>query len=115
MNLLNFCLVLVSEVSATIGQIFFKHAMGSPAGSRPFVRSLSAGVGAMTVGFFVWLALLRKFELSYLFPFDGLNRIILVIGASIFLKEKTTPRIWVGVTLITVGVMIVSATEGGGP
>jgi len=107
---LNFCLVLVTELSATIGQIFFKHAM-APSGKGMNLRSLAVGIAAMTVSFFVWEALLKKFELSYLFPFDGINRIIVVFGASLFLKEKPTPRIWLGVILISVGVMIVSATE----
>ncbi len=107
----NFLLVLVTELSATIGQIFFKHAMNNSPGQAAYLRSLGAGIAFMTLSFFVWIALLSKFELSFLFPFDGLNRIIVVIGASIFLKEKPTPRIWIGVILISLGVMIVSATE----
>ena len=106
----NFLLVLVSEISATVGQIFFKHAMGKSADGMN-LRSLVGGIAFMTLSFFVWIALLSKFDLSYLFPFDGLNRIIVVVGASVFLKEKPTPRIWLGVALISVGVMIVSATD----
>ncbi len=108
MNLLNFLLVLISEAGMIAGQIFFKHATAHSPGSSAYVKNLLIGITSMTIYFFVWLALLKKFELSYLFPFDGINRVILVLAAAIFLKEKATLRIWIGVILITAGVALVS-------
>ena len=46
--------------------------------------NLAAGVLAMTVGFFTWLTLLQRFNLSYLYPFEGLNNVILAFGAWFF-------------------------------
>jgi uncharacterized membrane protein len=60
------------------------------------------------VNFFLWEGLLSKFDLSYLYPFDGLNRVVLMFAASIFLKEKMTLELWVGVALICAGVLLVS-------
>jgi uncharacterized membrane protein len=108
MNLLNFLLVIISESGMIVGQIFFKHATSHPTRSFAYAKNLLIGIASMTIYFFVWLALLKKFELSYLFPFDGINRVILVLAAAIFLKEKATLRIWLGVILITAGVMLVS-------
>jgi len=102
---LDFLLVLVSETCSVAGQIFFKHAMG---GKGPRGAKIAGGVAVMTVGFFLWVGLMSKFELSYLYPFDGLNRILLMIGASIFLKEKMTLNLWMGVGLICAGVLLVS-------
>ena len=108
MNSLAFMLVLMSECCSVAGQIFFKHAMGGLEGSR--AAKLTAGIAVMAVGFFLWVGLMSKFELSFLYPFDGLNRIVLVVGASVFLKEKMTVNLWVGVALISVGVLLVSRT-----
>ena len=106
MTLLAFLLVLISESCELAGQIFFKHAMGGGRGSMAW--KLTAGIPAMAVNFFLWTGLLHKFDLSYLYPFDGLNRVVLMFAASIFLKEKMTLNLWVGVTLICAGVLLVS-------
>ncbi len=107
-----FLLVLISETCSATGQIFFKHAMGGgpggPCGQRKTAVKLAAGVLVMAVGFFLWVGLMSKFDLSYLYPFDGLNRVLLMIAASIFLKEKMTLNLWVGVLLICAGVLLVA-------
>ena len=111
MTSLAFLLVVISECCSVAGQIFFKHAMGGMKGSQ--AAKLTAGVAVMAVGFFLWVGLMSKFELSFIYPFDGLNRIVLVIGASVFLKEKMSPSLWVGVALISAGVLLVSRTGTG--
>jgi uncharacterized membrane protein len=106
-----FLLLILVETCAVAGQIFFKHAMG---GERVPERKwrqragIAAGVAAMTIAFFVWLSLLKRFELSYLYPFEGFDRIILVLGASAFLKERMTQGLWAGVILIIAGSVLVS-------
>jgi uncharacterized membrane protein len=97
---------LISECCEGAGQIFFKRAMSGRQGIRR--GALTAGVAAKAVAFFLWVGLMSKVNLSYLYPFDGLNRILLVIAASIFLKEKMTLNLWVGVVLISAGVLLVS-------
>ena len=106
MTPLPFLLVLIAETCSLAGQIFFKHAMSGEKGSK--AGKLAAGVMIMAVGFFLWNGLLSKFDLSFLYPFDGLNRVVLMFAASIFLKEKMTLNLWVGVALICAGVLLVS-------
>jgi uncharacterized membrane protein len=72
------------------------------------VRGLLAGVSVMTVGFFLWLGLLQRFELSYIYPFEGIQRVILVAAATFFLKETMTRELWLGVSLIVIGTILVS-------
>jgi undecaprenyl phosphate-alpha-L-ara4N flippase subunit ArnE len=110
MTPLAFLLVLISETCEGAGQIFFKHAMSGKNGIRK--GTLTAGVAAKAVAFFLWIGLMSKVDLSYLYPFDGLNRILLVIAAWIFLKEKMTLNLWVGVVLISAGVLLVSRSGG---
>ena len=112
MNTFTILLIIVSECCSIVGQLFFKVAMGEKweSSRKQAWAALGAGVAAMAVGFFVWLGLMAKFELSFLYPFEGVNRIILLRGAIVFLKEKIAPRLWVGVLLISIGIAIVAAS-----
>ena len=108
MTALLFFLVALSEGCAIAGQIFFKLAMGR-AWSEPRAKaSLLAGVVAMAFGFFIWLGLLRKFELSFLYPFESVGRLVLLLAAIVFLKEKVSLQLWLGVLLISAGVAVVA-------
>ena len=106
MTPLAFLLVVISDCCSLAGQIFFKHAMGGA--NEIKATKLAAGVAIMAVGFFLWVGLMSKFDLSFLYPFDGLNRVVLMFAASIFLKEKMTLNLWVGVALICAGILLVS-------
>ena len=112
MSALSFFLVLVTEMFAVGGQIFLKHAMNQPPGTArgKVVRIFAGGIALLALNFFLWLGLLSKFELSFLYPFDGLNRILLVVGASLFLREKMSLSICAGVLLISAGVALVVAS-----
>ena len=105
MTILIFLLILFTEACTVVGQIFFKHAMSSREGRG---LKLTAGIVAKAVNFFLWNGLLSKYDLSFLYPFDGLNLIMLVVAASIFLKERMTPSLWAGVTLVCAGVFLIS-------
>ena len=107
-----FCLILFYASCSVTGQLFFKHAMSDRVGSPPRRRllDLTAGVLAMTVGFFTWLALLRRFDLSFLYPFEGLDRVLLALAAWLILREKVTTDLWIGVILICLGTTFVAAS-----
>jgi drug/metabolite transporter (DMT)-like permease len=106
-----FLLIFLSESFTIAGQLFMKHAMAGEHGSRgKFLRAFATAIACMAAGFFIWTFLMQKFDLSFLYPFDGLNRVLLVLGATVFLKEKTSPALWLGVALISVGVGLVSAS-----
>jgi undecaprenyl phosphate-alpha-L-ara4N flippase subunit ArnE len=107
-------LILLSESCMVAGQIFFKHAMGEEgqavgevARSNRKIQFLLLGLVSMTAGFFLWMQLLNHFKLSYLYPFEGLDRILLIAPAMFFLKEKMTLRLWIGMIVIVVGVVLV--------
>jgi drug/metabolite transporter (DMT)-like permease len=111
-TLILFCLVVFSITCSVTGQIFFKHAMSDQSTSTRTGRRLylAGGVLVMTIGFFTWLALLRRFNLSYLYPFEGLDRVLLAFAAWLILKEKITRDLWIGVILICVGTAFVAGS-----
>jgi len=107
-------LVILTVACLVAGQLIIKHAMGmthdTPIPWKKFIPKLALGVGVMTAWFLLWLSLLQSYELSYLFPFDSLSAVFLSLGASIFLKEKLTLRLWVGILLIVMGIFVVSVS-----
>jgi uncharacterized membrane protein len=105
-------LIVVWLITFVAGQLFFKRAMelSSATGfkNRKNIFILAAGMFSMTISFFLNLGLLQRFDLSYLYPFQGLSVIIITLAAAVVLKEKLTFRLTVGSLLITVGVALVS-------
>jgi uncharacterized membrane protein len=62
----------------------------------------------MTVSFFLTLGLLQRFDLSYLYPFQGLSVIFITLLAAVTLKENISTRLMLGALLITAGIVLVS-------
>ncbi|HXM73937.1 MAG TPA: EamA family transporter [Chthoniobacterales bacterium] len=112
MSLFSFILILIALVSFVAGQLLLKRAMESTGQSgfrnARFIFLLSAGILSMTVSFFITLGLLQHFDLSYLYPFQGLSVIIISLMAAVILKEKLTMQLTIGALLITAGVVLVS-------
>ncbi|HKP93928.1 MAG TPA: hypothetical protein VJS88_08515 [Chthoniobacterales bacterium] len=108
-------LVLIALVAAVTGQICLKHAMASSHGERGFrsrkvIFPFAAGIALMTMQFFLILGLLQRYDLSFIYPFQGLGVIIITFAAAITLREKLTAQLIAGSVLITVGVVLVSLT-----
>ncbi|MGB8166008.1 MAG: EamA family transporter [Chthoniobacteraceae bacterium] len=105
---------IISQVAYIVGELLFKAAMDltTTAGHRSprfAIRFLGGCVGIAT-SFFLWLGLLAERPLSYLFPFQSLNAVVIAIGAAVFLGEKLTPRLVLSIVLVTMGVGLVLAS-----
>ena len=101
-------LIFVALVLFVVAQLFLKHAMESDLRSPRFIRFFGAGLATMTASFFITLGLLRDFDLSYLYPFQGLSVVMISLLAAVILREKLTLRLFVGALLISAGVGLVS-------
>ena len=112
MTLVSFAIVLIALTSAVAGQLVLKKAMevSNVVGfrSRKFVRHLGAGIFLMTVQFFLNLGLLQKYDLSFIYPFQGLSVIIITFAAALLLREKLTLQLTMGSALISAGIVLVS-------
>ena len=107
-------LILTSVASLVAGELLLKHAMQSTHDNgfrqRTFVTFFAAGVTSMAVYFFLTLGLLQRFDLSYVYPFQGLTVILITATAASLLREKLTPRLVIGSVVITAGVVLVSVS-----
>ena len=108
MTFLAFLFILISLVTFVAAQLILKRAMEFSAtrGMRNsyFISRVAIGIFLMTISFFLTLGLLQRFDLSYLYPFQGLS----VILAAVVLKEKISMRLAIGALLITAGILLVS-------
>jgi uncharacterized membrane protein len=115
-------LIFISLLAFVIGQFLLKLALDDeeraavvPAAKNYRAAFFVAGIGSLTLSFFITLGLLQKQELSYVFPFQGFSVIIVTLGSSIFLKERLTAPLAIGSVLITLGLILVSSSEAPSP
>jgi len=112
MSFLAFFLIVVSLLSFVVAQLILKRAMefSAKAGLRHsrFILLVTLGVLLMTVSFFITLGLLQQFDLSYLYPFQGLSVIFITITAAAVLKERLNVQLLAGTLLISAGIVLVS-------
>jgi len=109
---LAFFFILISLVSFVWAQLVLKRAMEATqkSGFRNlrFISHAAGGIALMTLSFFLTLGLLQRFDLSYLYPFQGLSVIIISLVAAVILKEKLTSQLTIGALLISAGIVLVS-------
>ena len=112
MSFLAFFFIVVSLLSFVVAQLILKRAMQATTttGFRnaQFAWRVTVGVVLMTISFFLTLGLLQRFDLSYLYPFQGLSVIFITLTAAVVLKEKLNARLTIGALLISVGIVLVS-------
>ncbi|MEP6685583.1 MAG: EamA family transporter [Verrucomicrobiota bacterium] len=112
MSWLSLTLILTSLTTFVAGQLLLKKGMdltNDVSGHRSrFLYLLISGIVAMTISFFLTLGLLQRFDLSYLYPFQGLSVILIAITAALTLREKLTLQLAIGALLITTGIVLVS-------
>jgi len=111
-SLLAFFFILASLLSFVVAQLVLKRAMESTrkSGFRNlrFVLRVAGGIALMTISFFLTLGLLQRFDLSYLYPFQGLSVIFITVMAAVVLKEKLNLQLTIGALLISAGIVLVS-------
>ena len=112
MSFLAFFFIVVSLVTFVAAQLILKRAMEFSAttgmSNRYFTSRVVIGVFLMTISFFLTLGLLQRFDLSYLYPFQGLSVILIAVAAAVTLREKITLQLAIGASLISAGIILVS-------
>jgi uncharacterized membrane protein len=112
MTAISFAIVLIALIGHVAGELVLKKAMdaSNAAGfrSRKFLGPFIAGIVLMTVQFFLGLGLLQRYDLSFIYPFQGLSVILITVAAAIWLREKITLQLAVGSALISAGIVLVS-------
>ena len=114
MTLVAFALCVLCQLLLLTGQLLLKRAMDPKPGVQQswprMLKMIGLGIAVETVYFFLWLGLLENHPLTRIYPFEGLNPVMMAILAWWLLNEKLSPVAWVGLGLVCVGIGIVSVT-----
>lgn len=114
MSVLNLGLLLFSQIALVAGQVFLKKGMNeldaTPRRRGRVVGGVALGLLLLTVWFLVWMGLLQKLDISYVFPFQGVGHLLLVFAALFFLRERIGWQTWLGVVLVSTGTALVAMT-----
>ncbi len=113
MTLFAVAICTLCQLLIVCGQILLKHAMTDPTAERTSamssrIRNFTLAIACMTLWFFLWLGLMRRWDLSKLFPFEGLNPAMIAIAAWLVLKEHLPAKAWVGLALVCGGIALVA-------
>lgn len=97
---------LACQLPLVGGQVLLKRGSRRPSWLSWW---LAGGIACLTLWFLLWLGLLQRYGLSRLYPFEGLNPALVVVGA-VVAGERLGSRAWLGVALICCGVALVAAS-----
>ncbi|MBV8351108.1 MAG: EamA family transporter [Verrucomicrobia bacterium] len=68
----------------------------------------AVGIASMATWFFIWLHLIRFFDLNRLFAFEGVSPLLVAGASALFLEEKISARAWSASVLIAFGIVLVA-------
>ena len=116
-------LLLLGSVACDVtGQVCFKLGVGHAAGGAQAPSLLhkalhspwiALGVLVYALEFVLWFAALSRTQLSVAFPFTALGYVGVVLASRYILDERISPRRWVGIGTIVVGVVLVTGQNLG--
>jgi len=113
-NASSILLLILSVLAYVAGQVLLKRGLNltsAPDADRFRCALLfTTAIGCLSVDFFLWLELLRRFELSYIFPCQALTIVVMCLGARIFLRERISPRMIISTLFILAGIGLVATT-----
>lgn len=69
------------------------------------------GTAMLALFFFLWLAVLSWEDLSVALPMQALNYVLVAVLAKYLLHEQISPLRWAGITLVCIGVMLITKSS----
>lgn len=113
MTILAFFLCVICQAFLLTGQLFFKHAMAPAHGRQSAgrtVKLVALGIATQAIYFFLWLGLMENHPLTRIYSFEAVSPALMVVLAWLLLKEKLSATAWIGLSLVCIGIALVSAT-----
>lgn len=117
-------LLIINDMADSFAQLFMKKGLpGAAAGSvnlnnvmELVSRSAASpylwiGIAIYLSGFFMWIVVLSRMELSIAMPIGSVCYLLTPLLALIFLHEKISTVRWLGIALIAVGIYFVSESK----
>ena len=116
-------LLLLGSVTCDVtGQVCFKRGVGHEAAGSDtsslvykVLHSpwIALGVAVYALEFVLWFAALSRTQLSIAFPFTALGYVGVVLASRFVLNERISPRRWIGIGTIVIGVVLITGQQLG--
>ena len=112
-------LVLIAIATQVAGNVFVSHGMRSvgaivSASPADYIRAMSpwtvAGVCMLGIWMVTDLALLSRADLSFVLPVIATSYVLIAIVGHFVLGERVSGFRWIGIVLITFGVLMAETT-----
>ncbi len=113
--------VFTCVVMLVAGQVLVKHGLNLKGGFQFSLGSLWPELGKVaTSGYiwlgafvtissgFLWMDVLSKKELSFVYPFISLTYVVSLVASALIFREHVSAVRWLGVAVICAGVYMVS-------
>ncbi len=109
--------VIVTQVIGNVALSRGMHHIGNVVSLSPlpYLRAIAnpwvaGGVVVLALWMISDLALLSRADLSYVLPVTAVSYVLIAISGHFLLAERITRTRWVGIIIITLGVMLVGRT-----
>lgn len=104
--------LLLARGMRKVGQVGWTGLRGALSTLRKIVTTpeIPLAIAFLAVFFFSWLALLSRADLSLILPMTALTYILNGLAARPVLGETVSRQRWIGIWVITVGVVMVTVT-----
>ena len=107
-------LSIIDSLMLVVGQLLWKAGMKDQAFNTYasifrviFTPYILGGLVIYGIATLLWLYILSKADLSYVYPFTSIVQIIMLLCAVYIFHENASITRWIGVLLITLGVALV--------
>ena len=112
-------LILISVASGVTGQTFLKIGSersgdGTGEGFVGLLQSIVTspltllGIFFYGCGALAWIAVLKRMDLSYAYPFLALNFVLIALVSYFVLGEAVPAMRWIGIGVICIGILVVA-------
>lgn len=117
-------LILLSLASGVGGQTCLKIGLTQAGGNSSddtlfsliglILRSplVLAGLALYALGALAWIAVLRRMDLSYAYPFLAINFVLIALVSQFVLGETIPVTRWVGIGAICTGILLIAYSGG---
>ena len=112
---MRFVLIFTPIIIAALGQLILKIGMNK-VGEFNFIKTFThptilLGLFFYGVSLILWLLVLSKEKLSFVYPLVAFSYILTVMLSKFVLKETVPPLRWFGLVFIIIGILIVAKSS----
>ena len=121
----NFVVLALVVVLQVIGNVFLSRGMRQVGGAGALSRSTLLDFGLHTVTnpcvllgvtlliafFILYLTALSRLDLSFVLPMTAATYVLTALFSWLILRETISPARWAGTLAVTVGILLVGASE----